>query len=145
MPFVSDKQRRYLWSQKPEVAKKFAEHKQTGGGIPLDPGYVADVNKRFSPRNNPNAVIEFLKSLDWGKKEDKKEKKKAVPKKEVPPVPKKKKGLSGSAEWNIPFGDTGFSTYGKADTKGDYNVNLGYKTPVDFNKILMPLFKAGGK
>ena len=33
MPFKSDKQRRYLWSQKPEVAKKFAEHKQSGGGV----------------------------------------------------------------------------------------------------------------
>ena len=31
MPFKSDKQRRYLWSQKPEVAKKFAEHHQRGG------------------------------------------------------------------------------------------------------------------
>ena len=25
-PFVSEKQRKYLYSQKPEVAKKFAEH-----------------------------------------------------------------------------------------------------------------------
>ena len=32
MPFKSDKQRRYLWSQKPEVAKQIA-HKQTGGGV----------------------------------------------------------------------------------------------------------------
>ena len=31
MPFKSDKQRRFLWSQKPEVAKKFAEHHQRGG------------------------------------------------------------------------------------------------------------------
>lgn len=37
MPFKSDKQRRYLWSQKPEVAKKFAEHKAMGG--PLSPNY----------------------------------------------------------------------------------------------------------
>lgn len=26
MPFKSEKQRKYLWSQKPEVAKKFASH-----------------------------------------------------------------------------------------------------------------------
>lgn len=26
MPFKSDKQRRYLYSQKPEVARKFAKH-----------------------------------------------------------------------------------------------------------------------
>ncbi len=26
MPFKSDKQRKYLYSQKPEVAKKYAEH-----------------------------------------------------------------------------------------------------------------------
>ena len=32
MPFKSDKQRRFLWSQKPEVAKQIA-HKQSGGGV----------------------------------------------------------------------------------------------------------------
>ena len=32
-PFKSDKHRRYLWSQKPEVAKKFAAHRQEGGGV----------------------------------------------------------------------------------------------------------------
>lgn len=26
MPFKSEKQRRYLWKNEPEVAKKFAEH-----------------------------------------------------------------------------------------------------------------------
>ncbi len=26
MPFVSEKQRKYLWSQKPEVAKQFVKH-----------------------------------------------------------------------------------------------------------------------
>jgi hypothetical protein len=26
MPFQSEKQRKYLWSQKPEVAKQFAAH-----------------------------------------------------------------------------------------------------------------------
>ena len=31
MPFKSDAQRRYLWSQKPDVARKFAEHKSMGG------------------------------------------------------------------------------------------------------------------
>lgn len=25
MPYVSDKQRRFMWSQKPEIAKKWAE------------------------------------------------------------------------------------------------------------------------
>jgi len=28
MPFVSDKQRKFLYSQKPEVAKKFAAHEK---------------------------------------------------------------------------------------------------------------------
>jgi len=28
MPFQSEKQRKYLWSQKPEVAKKFASHEK---------------------------------------------------------------------------------------------------------------------
>ena len=32
MPFKSDKQRKYLWSQKPEVAKQIA-HKNMGGTI----------------------------------------------------------------------------------------------------------------
>ena len=142
MPFKSDAQRRYLWSQKPEVAKKFAKHHQDGGPISLTPEVAMDLNRRASPRNNPNAFLEFLKKagVDFSK-----DKKKDIPKKEAPPAPKKKKSLSGSAEWNVPLGDSGFSTYGKANTKGDYNVNLGYKTPVDFNKILMPLFKAGGK
>ena len=36
MPFVSDKQRRFLWSQKPEVAKKFAEHHNDGGMAGMD-------------------------------------------------------------------------------------------------------------
>ena len=135
MPFVSDKQRRYLWSQKPEVAKKFAKHHQSGD-------YVRELDKRVSPTTNPNALLAFLSKVGLTPEDfDKKE----VPKKKEPPKPKKKKSLSGSAEWNIPFGDTGFSTYGKANTKGDYDVNLGYKTPIDFNKILMPLFKAGGK
>lgn len=31
MPFSSEKQRRYLFSQKPEVAKKFVEH--SGGKV----------------------------------------------------------------------------------------------------------------
>jgi len=26
MPFVSEKQRKFLWANKPEVARKFAEH-----------------------------------------------------------------------------------------------------------------------
>ena len=142
MPFVSDKQRRYLWSQKPEVAKKFAKHHQSGGPIGLDRESAHALNRKISPTTDPNAVLNWLKSLGYdfaGKK------KKGVPKQEAPPKPKKKKSLSGEAEWNIPLGDTGFSTYGKANTKGDYNVNVGYKQPIDFNKILMPLFKAGGK
>ena len=36
MPFKSDAQRRFLWSQKPEVAKKFAEHHQDGGMAGMD-------------------------------------------------------------------------------------------------------------
>jgi len=31
MPFVSAKQRRYLYSEKPKVAKKFAEHSKNSG------------------------------------------------------------------------------------------------------------------
>ena len=138
MPFKSDAQRRFLWSQKPEVAKKFAKHHQSGD-------YVRDLNERASPTTNPNAFLDFLGKI--GLTPEDFDKKKKVPKKKAPPkpTPKKKKSLSGSAEWNVPLGDSGFSTYGKANTKGDYNVNLGYQTPVDFNKILMPLFKAGGK
>ena len=37
MPFKSDKQRRFLWSQKPEVAKQIA-YKQTGGEVPMTDG-----------------------------------------------------------------------------------------------------------
>jgi hypothetical protein len=35
MPFQSEKQRRYLYSQKPDVARKFAEHSaKKGGALP---------------------------------------------------------------------------------------------------------------
>jgi hypothetical protein len=29
MPFKSDKQRKFLWARKPQVAKKFASHKKS--------------------------------------------------------------------------------------------------------------------
>jgi hypothetical protein len=32
MPFKSEKQRKYLYSQKPEVAAKYAQHKGGKGG-----------------------------------------------------------------------------------------------------------------
>lgn len=32
MPFASDKQRKYLYSQKPEVAKQLAKHSSSKGG-----------------------------------------------------------------------------------------------------------------
>jgi len=31
MPFKSEKQRRYLWANEPEVARKFVEEKASGG------------------------------------------------------------------------------------------------------------------
>ena len=36
MPFVSEKQRRYLYSQKPAVANKFAEHGKKYGGSNME-------------------------------------------------------------------------------------------------------------
>ena len=48
MPFASDKQRRYLYSQKPEVAKKFAQYHQTGGGImPLQQPSLRDMINEY--------------------------------------------------------------------------------------------------
>jgi len=38
MPFKSDKQRRYLWSQKPEVARKFAEDEMLGAAPSFNVG-----------------------------------------------------------------------------------------------------------
>jgi hypothetical protein len=35
MPFKSKKQRAYLFSQKPEIAKEFAEHTPKGAKLPL--------------------------------------------------------------------------------------------------------------
>ena len=32
MPFASEKQRRYLWAKKPDVARKFAEHEEQERG-----------------------------------------------------------------------------------------------------------------
>jgi hypothetical protein len=43
MPFVSDKQRRYLYSQKPDVARKFAEHTTE-----IDPGKSEAIKRRIS-------------------------------------------------------------------------------------------------
>jgi hypothetical protein len=34
MPFKSEKQRAYLYSQKPEVAKEFADHTPKGAKLP---------------------------------------------------------------------------------------------------------------
>ena len=33
MPFKSDKQRRYLYANKPEVARKFSNHSMASGGL----------------------------------------------------------------------------------------------------------------
>lgn len=33
MPFKSDKQRRYLYANKPEVAEKFSKHSMASGGL----------------------------------------------------------------------------------------------------------------
>ena len=35
MPFKSQAQRKYLFSQKPEIAKEFAEHTPKGKKLPL--------------------------------------------------------------------------------------------------------------
>ena len=62
MPFDSEKQRRYLWANKPEVAKEIA-YKQTGGradswwnrriaGVPQHTGYIDD------PDNIAETVLE---------------------------------------------------------------------------------------
>lgn len=96
MPFKSDKQRRYLWSQKPEVAKKFAEHKNEGGytddgiathyknGKPKSPSQIAYErrvkvsNKQLaedpllqgiiglSPLALPLAVNKGIETGEWG-------------------------------------------------------------------------------
>ena len=61
MPFKSDKQRRYLWSQKPEVAKKFAQHHQEGGAVP--PGFYQQ-RAEFS-RLVDEGVIDQKDMLRW--------------------------------------------------------------------------------
>ena len=33
MPFKSDKQRRYLWENKPEIARKWADEEKARGGL----------------------------------------------------------------------------------------------------------------
>lgn len=37
MPFKSEKQRRYLWANEPEIARKWAKNYKDGGYVP--PGY----------------------------------------------------------------------------------------------------------
>ena len=67
MPFDSDKQRRFLWSQKPEVAKKIA-HKQSGGGVYDDKLYdsaarwwnarMAGVPQHVGFKDDPDFITE---------------------------------------------------------------------------------------
>lgn len=54
MPFKSDKQRRYLWSQKPEVAKKIA-HKKRGGVLSLTDD-AADLAKKNIARQKDQGL-----------------------------------------------------------------------------------------
>lgn len=42
MPFKSEAQRRYLWSQEPEVAKRFAKETPKGTKLPM---HVGDAQK----------------------------------------------------------------------------------------------------
>jgi len=83
MPFKSDAQRRYLWSQKPEVAKQIA-HKDDGGkiadswwnrrmaGVTQNRGYTDDLQavreyyaKHGSPAG-PNTVYDLSKPRGEG-------------------------------------------------------------------------------
>lgn len=45
MPFKSDKQRRYLWAQKPDVARQIAQHKVDGGPIQTWAGLQNKIKK----------------------------------------------------------------------------------------------------
>ena len=65
MPWSSEKQRRFLWSQKPDVAKKFAEHLQHGGGVPGDSRQPKKITKK--DRYGNQTTVEFqeeMKPLD---------------------------------------------------------------------------------
>ena len=76
MPFKSDKQRRYLYSQKPEVAKKFAAHKAMGGplspmykddGGVIDLGIQDDALDFDKNREYPEEVQHLLPTSGWGR------------------------------------------------------------------------------
>lgn len=48
MPFKSDAQRKFLYSQKPEIAKEFA--KETPKGVDL-PEKISSLKKTLKPKN----------------------------------------------------------------------------------------------
>lgn len=60
MPFQSDKQRRFLWANKPDVAKKFAEHMQHGGGVPGDSRAPKKITKK--DRYGNSTTVEYAES-----------------------------------------------------------------------------------
>ena len=45
MPFKSEKQRKYLFSKKPKIAREWSEKYNTGGKM-AKPGLYANINKR---------------------------------------------------------------------------------------------------
>ena len=52
MPFKSDKQRRYLWSQKPEVARQIA-YKNTGGMVSFGASYDNQMKGNYMNHGGP--------------------------------------------------------------------------------------------
>jgi hypothetical protein len=58
MPFKSEQQRKYLWSQKPEVAEEFAEHttKEESKDLPKyaskDKNHLKDYTKKHRRKQN---------------------------------------------------------------------------------------------
>jgi len=109
MPFKSDAQRKFLWSQKPEVAKQIA-YKDDGG-------WVENWAKKLDYANpksyDHNVVKEFLqKAYDARQKNTSQVETPAeVVQRYEPPKPESR----WSADWNIPSGHAlgaDWNTYG---------------------------------
>ena len=61
MPFVSDKQRKYMYANKPKVAKKLAKHKKKS-----KPLYESAMSKMYAQKGNMAGLYGRVDEGGWG-------------------------------------------------------------------------------
>jgi len=151
MPFKSDKQRKYLWSQKPEVAKKFAQYHFDGGSVMQSPDMMRSYLEQFMPKSYTEPQKDAIKDniigrISWEQGQDEPVVQNFV----QPPKPESR----WSADWNIPIGHAlgaDWNTYGSyqdmsegsdpwsAGIKGTWRFAEGGGVPEPMNKEVKKL------